>query len=107
MSYVSFYVTFPDKDTATKIIHQVVEERLAACGNSFAIESCYNWKDEIHQEQETGAIIKTSEYASKVLMERLLVLHPYEVPCISYWETKANESYENWIKESTINSHDA
>ena len=102
MSYMTFYVTFPDKDTATKIIHQVVEERLAACGNSFAIDSCYNWKAEIHQETEIGAIIKTSDKASTILLQRLEILHPYEVPCISYWETKANKAYEDWIKESTI-----
>jgi len=102
MSYVSFYVTFPDKDTASKIIHQVVGERLAACGNSFAINSCYNWNDRIQLEDEYAAVLKTSSKVSKLLLNRIEALHPFEVPCISYWITEANDSYEKWIEESTM-----
>lgn len=107
MSYISFYVTFPDKDTATKIIHQVVLERLAACGNTFLIDSCYIWQEKLYNEEETAAIIKTSISASSALLKRIEELHPYEVPCISYWQTDANKSYEKWIEENTINYHGA
>lgn len=101
MSYLSFYVTFPDKDTASIIIHQVVSERLAACGNSFSINSCYFWNENIENSKEVAAIIKTSECKGIKLLNRIEELHPYEIPCISYWKCKANETYESWIAEVT------
>ncbi|HMG14314.1 MAG TPA: divalent-cation tolerance protein CutA [Saprospiraceae bacterium] len=104
MSYISFYVIFPDKDTASNIIHQVVSERLAACGNSFQVNSCYLWHENVENEVEIAAIIKTSVTAAEGLLKRIESLHPYEVPCISFWVTNANTSYEDWIEKSTTSN---
>lgn len=101
MSYLCFFVTFPDKDTASIIIHQVVSERLAACGNSFSIKSCYFWNENIENEDEIAAIIKTTEHNGNDLLKRIEELHPYDIPCISYWTCQANETYESWINEIT------
>ncbi len=104
MSYVSFYVTFPDKDTASNIIHQVVSERLAACGNCFPVESYFTWNNNIQNEEEIAAIIKTSSKKSKLLLKKIEALHPYDVPCISFWTSSANSSYESWIEKSTVDN---
>ena len=39
------FATFPDADTARRIVRTLVEERLAACGNLVpGIESIYRWE---------------------------------------------------------------
>ena len=100
MSFIIFYITFPDPVNANSIVDTVVKEKLAACGNIFPITSKFWWKDEMQGENETVAIVKTTHEKANILSERLEELHPYDVPCLMRIEVNATDSYENWIQEA-------
>lgn len=46
--------TFPDAETARRVVTKLVEERLAACGNLVpGVESIYRWQGAIETASES------------------------------------------------------
>ena len=71
----------PDMLLAKRIVHMLVEERLAACVNLGAPGlSMYMWQDTLEGAEEIPITIKTTGSRAQALIERLRALHPYEVP---------------------------
>lgn len=101
MAFIVIYTTHPDKETAEKISQTLTEEKWIACANLFPIQSAYWWKGQVEQEGEWVALLKTRTEYGDQLEERILQLHPYEVPCIMRMEVQANAAYEQWIHSST------
>lgn len=99
--FLLFYITHPDEATARRISEKLVAQRLAACANVFPIQSMYWWQDAVQQEGEWVSILKTTPELEQALEKAIMALHPYELPCILRFEVRANEAYENWIREST------
>lgn len=100
--FLLFYLTHPDEATARRIGQQLVQERLAACANYFPIQSMYWWEGQVAAEGEWVSLLKTATKRGEALEKRAEELHPYEVPCILQVTVKANEAYEKWIEESTM-----
>ena len=94
--------TFVDESSAEKVVRQLLEERLIACGTLLpGAQSLYCWKGTIEASCEVVALLKTDEMTSLRCRERLAELHPYEVPEIVQVEPEAVESpYAAWIAES-------
>lgn len=73
--------TFPDEETAAKIVRVLVEERLIACANlTPGARSIYRWKDAVEDQREVVALMKTRKQDWSALLSRIHELHPYEVP---------------------------
>ena len=73
--------TFPSADVAATVARTLVEERLAACVNIVpAVRSIYRWESAIHDDAEALAIIKTTAARVVAMRDRLVELHPYDVP---------------------------
>ena len=73
--------TCPDRDTAEQIARMVVSEKLAACVNILpGITSVYAWQGEICCDNEVQLIFKTRHREADNLFNRVLMLHPYDVP---------------------------
>jgi len=73
--------TFPDPETAGQIARVLVEEQLAACVNLVpGVRSIYRWEGTVKDATETLAIIKTTRPGYDALAQRLVELHPYDVP---------------------------
>ena len=91
--------TVPDQDTATRIAEALVTEQLAACVNIIpAIQSVYRGEGVIEHAEELLLLIKTSTAVWPLLEERILALHPYELPeIISVRIQDGNTNYLNWI----------
>ncbi len=89
-------------ELAISLAHTLVEERLAACVNvSPAVESIYRWQGKVEQSMEYVLMIKTSAAAVEALRERLLGLHPYEVPEFVVLAIEdGGEAYLGWIRQS-------
>jgi periplasmic divalent cation tolerance protein len=98
--FLIFYVTHPDEATARRISESLVERRLAACANVFPIQSAYWWQGGFQREGEWVSILKTSLALESALESAILESHPYETPCITRWEARANAAYEKWVDES-------
>jgi periplasmic divalent cation tolerance protein len=80
-SVVVVLSTFPSADVAAAVARTLVEERLAACVNIVpAVRSIYRWESAIHDEAEVLAIVKTTAARVVAMRERLVELHPYDVP---------------------------
>ena len=94
--------TFPNEDDAARVVRVLVEERLIACGNLLpGARSLYRWQDEIKDEREVVALMKTRKQDWPALMSRLHDLHPYDVPeCIALRIASGSPRYLAWLEES-------
>jgi len=92
-------VTGPDPATLEAISRRIVGERLAACVNLIpGVRSVYRWEGDVHQDAETLAVVKTTRSALEPLRERILELHPYDVPEFLALPVEAgSEGYVAWI----------
>jgi periplasmic divalent cation tolerance protein len=95
-------VTAPTADVAAAIARAVVEERLAACGNVLpAVRSIYRWQGKVQDEAEVLLILKTQRRRFPELRDRILALHPYEVPEVLALPVEAgSDAYLDWIAQA-------
>ena len=95
--------TVPTVDKGAEIARTLVEEKLAACVNILpGVRSIYTWKGELCDDAEALCLLKTREELFPALRERLVSLHPYEVPEIIALPLAAGHSpYLEWLLAST------
>ena len=81
----------------------LVREKLAACVNIIpAVRSIYSWKGEVCDDGEALMVIKTRSGLLDALRERVVQLHPYDVPeVIALPIVGGHGPYLKWIDEST------
>jgi periplasmic divalent cation tolerance protein len=73
--------TVSTPDDAERIARDLVDSGLAACVNvAPSVTSFYRWKGRLEREEERLLLIKIREQDFERLRERLVALHPYEVP---------------------------
>lgn len=64
-----------------ELARQLVEERHCACVNVLpAVQSYFRWEGRVESAEELLLIIKTTAEAKNGLRDRIVELHPYEVP---------------------------
>jgi len=103
MSAVLVFCTCPDEGVAERIATALVEERLAACINRLpAVASTYRWKGEICRDSECLLLIKATSERFAALRERIVALHPYELPeVIAVDLARGLPAYLDWIASET------
>ncbi|MEP6671859.1 MAG: divalent-cation tolerance protein CutA [Chthoniobacter sp.] len=96
------FTTWPDIEMARVAAHQLVEEKLAACGNIVpGVESIYRWQGKIETSAEVLVIFKTTAARYPALEARIRELHSYEVPEIIALPIAAGlVGYLSWVKDS-------
>lgn len=94
--------TFPDPETARKIVRELVEARLAACGNIVPqIESIYRWQGKLESAGETLVFFKLPVERYPEFEAKLRSLHPYDVSEIICVKVEAGSpDYLRWVAES-------
>ena len=94
--------TFPDKETACKIAREMIEARLAACGNIIPqIESIYRWEGKVESSGEALVLFKLEAERYREFEEKLRALHPYDVPEIICMKVETGSAdYLRWVTES-------
>jgi periplasmic divalent cation tolerance protein len=92
-------VTAPSPEKAAELARALVAERLAACGNVVpGVRSIYRWEGEVHDDAEALLILKTTRGRFEALRDRVLALHPYDVPEVLALPVEAgSEGYLAWI----------
>jgi periplasmic divalent cation tolerance protein len=94
------YITAPPA-AADDIARALVEERLAACVNRVACDSVYRWEGEVHTDDEVILLAKTTDERYQTLRDRVVELHPYDVPCVErFEETAVLDAFADWRAES-------
>ena len=93
----------PDVDVADRIALALVEERLAACVNRIGgVASTYRWKGAVHRDDEVLLLIKTTRARFDALRERIVFLHPYELPEVIAVDIALGlPAYLEWIASET------
>nr|WP_314445131.1 divalent-cation tolerance protein CutA [uncultured Sphingomonas sp.] len=104
MSIVTVYCVFADREEAQRIGRLAVEESLAACVNILApCQSIYRWDGRVEQANEVPAIFKTTEAVANRLVERISLLHSYDVPAITVWPVdRALQDYAEWVGRNVL-----
>jgi periplasmic divalent cation tolerance protein len=92
-------VTFPSPEQAASLARVLVEERLAACGNLVpGLRSIYRWDGAVHDEGEVLLLLKTARDRFPALRDRILSLHPYQVPEVLALPVEAgSQAYLEWV----------
>ena len=96
-------VTTPTPERAAEIARALVEERLAACGNVLpAIRSIYRWEGRVQDDQEALLVLKSTRDRFEALRDRVLALHPYQVPEVIALPVEAGSAADlAWIAGET------
>jgi periplasmic divalent cation tolerance protein len=91
--------TFASSDDAAKVVRQLVEERIVACGTILpGARSIYAWKGVIEDTSEVVVFLKTSLEGVAKAQERLLALHPYETAeCVVLAPDQVAPKYRDWV----------
>jgi periplasmic divalent cation tolerance protein len=95
-------MTAPDMATAEMIARALVEESLAACCNLLPqARSIYRWEGAIEQADEIVVMIKTTASRFEAMRDRVVELHPYDVPeVIALPITDGHAPYLEWVRSS-------
>ncbi len=95
-------VTAPSAEKAAEIARAAVEEKLAACGNVLpGVRSIYRWKGKLQDDAEVLLLLKTQRKRFAELRDRILALHPYELPEVIALPVEAGSApYLDWIAQS-------
>ncbi|WDI30435.1 divalent-cation tolerance protein CutA [Hyphococcus flavus] len=102
---VFLYVTAPNSETAARIGRTLIEEKLAACVNIHAeMRSVYEWDGKVEIGLETPLVVKTTVESAPAARDRIIMLHPHEVPCVAALPVSAegsNAAFLEWVSETT------
>ena len=103
MSALIVFCTCPDEAVADLIALALVEEHLAACVNRIpGVASTYRWQGSIQRDTEHLLLIKTTQERFAALHERIVALHPYELPeVIAVDIALGHAPYLAWIDATT------
>ncbi|MEM7741739.1 MAG: divalent-cation tolerance protein CutA [Pseudomonadota bacterium] len=98
MSLTVVMTTLASEAAAQNLARCLVDERFAACAQIVACESHYVFEGEQHADREWRVELKTTEAARDALMQRVAVLHPYDVPeVIALPIMAASTDYAAWV----------
>lgn len=81
-----------------------MQEKLAACVNLVPVRSIYVWDGELQDDAEVTLVLKTASETVTALRDRLLALHPYDVPEVVVLTVEAGASapdYVSWVRATT------
>ncbi|MDR1019585.1 MAG: dephospho-CoA kinase [Synergistaceae bacterium] len=93
-----FSVCCATREDAQRLAALLVENRLAACVNIWAVESRYLWKGGIHDEPEWHMSCKATARSLRPAMECVRANHPYELPAITAVElSRSDPATLEWI----------
>jgi len=91
---------------ADSIALGLLEAGLAACINIVpSIKSFYRWQGKVQQDNESLMLIKCAANNLMALQERVLELHPYELPeIITVSVTGGLPAYLDWVLQPYKNN---
>ena len=93
-------VTAPDAEVGARLGRTVVSEGLAACANLIpGLTSIYRWEGELRTDAEVLLLLKTTAAGFDALRDRVVQLHPYDVPEVLGLEAEAGFApYLDWVR---------
>jgi periplasmic divalent cation tolerance protein len=95
--------TAPDLASARGLADALVGEGLAACVNLVpGLQSIYRWHGQVERNDEVLLLIKTTRTCLPALQDRIVALHPYELPEVLAVESAGGlPAYLDWVVSAT------
>lgn len=92
--------TFPDRDSAERVVSLLVDGGLAVCGQVGAdLRSFYRWQGELEETSEVAVTLKVLPERYELCAGELKQQHPYEVPQILSWTaSRVDRDYLDWAR---------
>ena len=96
-------ITAPNADKAAELAHALVGEKVAACVNIVPqVRSIYRWEGAVEDASEVLMLVKTTADRFDALHQRVLALHPYQVPEVIRLDvSQGHLPYLDWVRDST------
>jgi len=93
----------PDRDSAGRLAHALIEKRLAACINVLSpCRSVYRWHGKTEDAEEFPMLIKTTLERYPELEAAIRAGHPYELPeIIAVPLAGGLPAYLEWVDSET------
>jgi periplasmic divalent cation tolerance protein len=93
-------------EAAESMARALVEASLAACVNiAPGLKSVYSWNGSLQSDEEVLMLIKTTGDRFPALRERLVAMHPYEVPeVVALPIVDGHDAYLRWIESATAST---
>jgi len=93
----------PDRESAGKLAHTLVEKRLAACVSVLSpCRSVYRWQGRTEDAEEFTMLIKTTRERYPALEAAIRAGHPYELPeIIAVPLAGGLPAYLEWVETET------
>jgi periplasmic divalent cation tolerance protein len=93
----------PDRESAEKLAHALIDQRLAACINILSpCRSVFRWKGKVEDAEEFPMLIKTTRERYPALERAIRAGHPYELPEIIAVPLAAGlPAYLDWVADET------
>jgi periplasmic divalent cation tolerance protein len=93
----------PDRDSAGKLAHALVEKHLAACVNILSpCRSIFRWQGKTEDATEFTMLIKTTRGRYAALESAIRAGHPYELPeIIAVPLAEGLPAYLEWVAAET------
>lgn len=103
MNAIVVLCTCPDEASGERIAAALVGAGISACVSRVpGIVSTYRWRGEVRTDREELLIIKTTRERFDALRERILSMHPYELPeIIALDVVDGLDRYLAWIEQET------
>ncbi len=103
MDTLLVFSNLPDRASAEKLAHLLIEHRLAACVNVLSpCRSVYRWKGKVEDAEEFPVLIKTTRERYSALEAAIRENHPYELPEIIAMPLAAGlPAYLDWVAAET------
>jgi periplasmic divalent cation tolerance protein len=99
-------ITGPSADQIIGFTRGLIDDRLAACGQTVQnIRSVYRWDGDVQDEPEARVAIHTRLSLVPAIVKRADDEHPYDVPCvIALPVLAANPAYAQWVIDETTDT---
>jgi periplasmic divalent cation tolerance protein len=96
-------VTVPTAEEGRKLARATVDGHVAACGNVVpGLVSIYRWEGAVQEDEEAMVVLKTTQARLSALKERVVELHPYDVPeILALPVADGHEPYLDWVARET------
>ena len=93
----------PDRESAGRLAHLLIEKRLAACINILSpCRSVYRWEGKTEDAEEFPVLIKTTRARYPELEAAIRAAHPYELPeIIAVPLAGGLPAYLEWVEAET------
>lgn len=92
--------TFPDRETAERVVGLLVDGGLAVCGQVGAdLTSFYRWEGQLCRASEVAAVLKVLPDRFDLCLGELKLQHPYDIPQVVAWAADfVSRDYLAWAQ---------